>query len=208
MASAWTINHWPRIGCHVFLSHVAEDRERLVLPVYEALRERQIIPWIDRHDYPLGRRPIETLREEILRCRHVVYFLTPAMLRQGRGWPVMEPTLASLAQEQILWQGAELQHIELPLLFVKANHPVLSRSVWQPLVNKAIQFAVTRAKGESRFDWATRMIARFVDQEAKWAEDIRRRLRHDSAARQNFSESRNLLRRIRGVDPIVIRGLD
>ncbi len=77
--------------------------------VNEELRKRQIIPWIDRHDYPAGRGAIAALREEILRCRHVVYFVTSSMLRQG-GWPPVERTLASLVQEQVVWKGTEFQH--------------------------------------------------------------------------------------------------
>ena len=206
MPSAWTVDYWPRVGCHVFLSHSAEDRDRLVLPVYEELRKQQIIPWIDRHDYPAGRNSVEALREEILRCRHVVYFVTSAMLRQGRGWPPMERTLASVAQEQAVWKGIEFQHSELPLLFVERDHPVFQRSVWQPLLMKSISFSTSRAKRESRRDWAVRKVIEFVDQEFRWAEDVRKRLRHDADARNHFAGSVNLLRRIRAVDPAMIVG--
>jgi hypothetical protein len=204
MPSAWTIDYWPRVGCHVFLSHCAEDRERLVLPVYDELCRRQIIPWIDRHDYPLGRNASEALRDEILRCRHVVYFLTMSALRQGRGWSVMERTLAGLAQDQLIWQGTEFQHVELPLLFVEPSQVTLQRSVWQPLLQRSVSYSSTRTKNETRRDWSVRKIEAFLKRESDWAEDIRKRLRHNQQARNHFASRVDLLRRLRAVDPAPI----
>src|SRR5690554_4175430 len=84
MPAQWRIEYWPKCIAEVFLSHCAEDRSGLVLPVYEELKRRGVIPWIDRHHYPASREAFEALREGLLKCRHVVYFITPAMLRQGR----------------------------------------------------------------------------------------------------------------------------
>lgn len=86
MPAQWRIEHWPSCVAHTFLSHCAEDRDHLVVPVYEELLRRRIVPWIDRKHYPLGRDAMEALQDELLKCRHVIYFVTPAMLNQGRGW--------------------------------------------------------------------------------------------------------------------------
>ncbi|HUG90408.1 MAG TPA: toll/interleukin-1 receptor domain-containing protein, partial [Planctomycetaceae bacterium] len=75
MPAGWSITQWPVCEYHVFLSHCAEDRKRLVLPVYRRLQQSGITPWIDQHDYPSGRDPFESLRENLLRCRHIVYFI-------------------------------------------------------------------------------------------------------------------------------------
>ena len=61
MPSTWTIQSWPRVTSHVFLSHCAEDRGGLVVPAFERLRQQRIIPWIDRHHYPAGRLAGEVL---------------------------------------------------------------------------------------------------------------------------------------------------
>jgi hypothetical protein len=50
----WRIQHLPRCTHHVFLSHCAEDRDRLVQPVYVALEEGKYSPWFDRHHYYAG----------------------------------------------------------------------------------------------------------------------------------------------------------
>jgi hypothetical protein len=81
----WTIESFPPCTHHVFLSHSAEDRQELVVPVFELLSRRGVMPWLDRHDYPYGRGSRAALRDSILPCRHTVFFVTPAMLRQPRG---------------------------------------------------------------------------------------------------------------------------
>ena len=101
MIGDWKIRHLPRCTHHVFLSHCAEDRGRLVLPVYNALKDSQYSPWLDQHHYPRGRDPFAALREKIIHCRHVVYFVTAKFLAQGRGWNSTERAYSNLLQKNL-----------------------------------------------------------------------------------------------------------
>ncbi len=49
MIGDWTVHHLPRCTHYVFLSHCAEDRERLVQPVNNALENSKYSPWLDQH---------------------------------------------------------------------------------------------------------------------------------------------------------------
>lgn len=82
MIGDWAIHHLPRCTHQVFLSHCAEDRDRLVVPVYNALENAEYFPWLDKHHYPVGQGAFEALREGILHCRHIVYFVTSRFLSQ------------------------------------------------------------------------------------------------------------------------------
>jgi hypothetical protein len=101
MPADWAISHWPSCQFHAFLSHCAEDREGLVIPVQQRLEARQVVTWLDQHHYPAGRDPFEILREEILRCRHVVFFVTESLLRQARGWSAVERSYAEVVQRAL-----------------------------------------------------------------------------------------------------------
>src|SRR5204863_9945 len=91
--------------CHARDTRICVDfaghRLRLVHPVFEVLAIAKYQPWLDQHHYPLGQGAFEALREEILRCRHVVYFVTAPFLAQGRGWNSVENAYANLLQENL-----------------------------------------------------------------------------------------------------------
>jgi TIR domain len=202
VAADWSIDYWPEIGCHTFLSYSREDRNDLVFPVHDGLKQRQVIPWVDRHQYPVGRDGFEALREELLRCRHVVYFITSKLLRQGRGWSAVERTYAELIQRRTTYHGTEFQRFELPLVFVNPSDPILHRSIWFQTLARARFFHLTRRPRQTRVKWAIEQICDFARQEEQWAEDVRIRLRHDADAKQHFSISNGLLRRIRAAAPL------
>src|SRR5215469_3062429 len=101
MIGDWKVKSLPRCTHHVFLSHCAEDRARLVMPVFQELQNGNYFPWIDRHHYPAGRDACEALRESIARCRHVVYFVTGKFLAQGRGWNSIESAYSNLLQASL-----------------------------------------------------------------------------------------------------------
>src|SRR5690349_5256766 len=136
MPGAWTISSFPRCKFHVFLSHSAEDRGWLVLPLFDALQKRAIIPWIDLHHFPLGAESFEALRESILGCRHIVYLLTLATLDNPRGWTSLERAYGGLLQENLRGPGLEYCHIELPLFFLPREHETLPRTIWQPILGR------------------------------------------------------------------------
>lgn len=201
MASDWRVTHWPNVGCHVFLSHVREDRNSLVRPIDDALRSSGIIPWFDRRDYPSGRDSMEALREELLKCRHVAYLISDSLLQQSRGWPIVERTYSELIQKQLCYGATEFQHFELPLVLADPAHPLFNESPWRLLLSRA-RFYLWRSNiAESPEEWAVREIREFVFQEQLWAEDIEKRLRRDTAARQHFqSFGTGILRRLKALD--------
>jgi len=204
MPSQWRIEYWPDCIAHVLLSHCAEDRDHLVLPVYEELRRRGLVPWIDRHDYPIGRDAMEALREELLKCRHVVYFLTSAMLWQGRGWASTERALSAVIQQRLRYFDAEIAHVELPLVFLPPDHAIFHRSVWRSLADKAERcpHAVpARRLPENTWQpkhvqWAADVVESFVRQEERWAIELGIRFDQDTRLSEHFSGEDNLMRRV------------
>ena len=201
MPADWRIEHWPRCGFHAFLSHCAEDRERLVLPVQKLLRERDILSWVDWHHYPSGRDPSEALREELLRCRHVVFLITPAMLRQGRGWTAMENAYTGLVQQVLRFGGIEIAHVALPLFFVDRSDGRPARSVWRTLVDRGV-FYDSRSRAKPRMAlWAAERITEFVLREQFWGQAVGERIEADAELRAAFSRDRNLFRRIIAAEP-------
>ena len=158
----WTVASFPKCGFHVFLSHSAEDRPWLIEPLYDRLAKSGVIPWFDRHHYPLAVDPYEALRREILLCRFTAYLITEATLSHARGWQVIEKAYGGILQDCFAYFGIELSHIELPLFFVRRDHPVLARSAWQPLISKG-RFH-TPMDGDPP-EWAFERISKFIREE-------------------------------------------
>ena len=196
MPAEWDIRYWPQCLRHVFLSHCQEDRETLVRPVFEELGRRGFSPWIDEVHYPISRQGFETLREELLTCRHVVYFLTPAALRQGRGWMQAERAYADTIQSRLAYHG-EMAHVELPLLFIARDDPVYQRSSWRALLDKAQVYDQISAPVE----WAATRIELFIRQEEDWARDLATRFAQDNRLSDHFSHDPNLRRRLLAESP-------
>lgn len=200
MLGEWRITKWPRCEFHVFLSHCAEDRERIILPVMEQLAERGIIAWIDRHHYPLGTGGHEALREGLLKCRHIVYFITRAALKQGRGWMSVERAYGSLIQSQFVNPGCELSHIELPLIFVPPDDTCYLRSIWRSVHDKG-KSVKKGSKVQTRVTWAVTQIERFLVQEQVRASHLVESLENDPDYQARFVAEPNILRRIALLDP-------
>lgn len=212
MPSRWEILFWPHCDRHVFLSHCQEDREGLVLPVFEDLRRRGVLPWIDRHHYPLARNALQALREDLLRCRHVVYFLTPSALRNGRGWMATERSFAEAIQRRMTY-GDEIAHVELPLRLLPSNDPPFQRSVWRALADKcpdvpADLLRTGRCKqffarliepltgtaplashwSDKHVKWCAETIMRFVTREEQWAIELGTRIEQDPGLERHFED--------------------
>ncbi len=189
----WTIEFYPPCTHHVFLSHSAEDREELVLPVFRRLRERGVLPWIDRHDYPYGRGSRAALRDGILTCRHSVFFVTSAMLTQARGWCVQELAWAELLQDNLLRPGGPaLQNVLLPLYFVPPADDRLVRSVWQSVRDRG----PFRPRGYRWIDWAVDQIAGFLSRENSHAARLGAHALDDHAFRTQLNARSGLLTRV------------
>jgi hypothetical protein len=200
MVGEWGIRHLPRCTHHVFLSHCAEDRRRLVLPVFHCLEREHRLPWIDLHHYPIGQGPFEALREGIIRCRHVVCFVTERFLAQGRGWNSVENTYANLLQENLHFRSQETCHIQLPLFFLPRGDLTLRRSAWGPFINRGRFYAGAGIRKRA-VQWATRQIIEFVRQEETGGACLIEQLRSDPGFKLWASEEPNLRRRIMCADP-------
>lgn len=221
MPAEWRINFWPPCTHHVFLSHCQEDRDQLVVPVFEELERRGIIPWIDRHHYPLARDALQALREGLLACRHTAYFLTGAALSNGRGWMAVERSFADAIQRRMVY-GDESAHFELPLLLVPQADPAFQRSIWRSLVDKSQSIHLPHAipkvgkLAASRpiasdaaipSDWTgghvqscADAIEKFVIQEELWASAIGDRMKQDPGMQAYYADV-NLKQRILGASP-------
>ena len=200
MIGDWKVRSIPRCTHHVFLSHCAEDRDRLALPVFQELQKARHSPWFDQHHYPAGQDVYEALREGIVRCRHVVYFVTAKFLAQGRGWNSVENAYSNLLQSSLHDRGVDLCHVQLPLLFLPKTHPTLLRSAWGPLTSRARSYAPARVDAGA-VDWATREIVNFIRQEATRGKALAEQVQNDPGFGQLLREGPNLLRRIMCADP-------
>lgn len=200
MPSKWAIRFWPECDRHVFLSHCQEDHDSLVRPVYKELERRRLIPWIDRHHYPLGHDGFQSLREELLKSRHVVYFITLSAVRQGRGWMAAERVFTELVQRQLTY-GDEIAHVELPLLLLPQDNPIFQRSLWRALIDKArvpndLQLPDNVDWAAAHVQWCADTIERFVTQEEQWGFELAFRMEQDSSLKQQFKGEPRRMRRI------------
>lgn len=197
----WRIEFFPLCTHHVFLSHCREDRDWLVFRLYESLQEAGIIPWLDRHDYPYGRSSFEALRDGVLKCRHVVFLITEAMLNQARGWSILELAWADLLQENLSEAGGKLQAVALPLFFLDPADPRIFRSAWQPLRERAV---FHQPKDGDPVTWAVDQINSFNLREAQRGVDNLLWLQQDSRARARLNSRQGLIDRITARYPVMI----
>lgn len=199
MSARWKILHWPKCEFHVFLSHCAEDRDRFVIPLQQELQRYQISSWIDRHHYPLGTGAYEALREGLLKCRHIIYLITPETLKRARGWVAVEKAYGDLIQSRFRYQDSEFSHVELPLYFVCMDDKLLPRSIWQTVREKGKFYTGASVATQKAVAWAAGQIANFVRQEQLRGESIVNSIKQDPVLRAVFSEE-NLMQRIAASD--------
>jgi hypothetical protein len=72
----------------VFISHASEDKETVVLPLFEALRRAGLKVWLDRQELRLGDSLREKIDEGLAKSRFGVVVLSPSFL--AKGWPRKE----------------------------------------------------------------------------------------------------------------------
>ncbi len=207
MIGTWNIRYLPRCTHHVFLSHCAEDRTSLIQPVYNLLEEDQYFPWLDRHHYPRGRDSFSALREGIVLCRHVVYFITEEFLLQGRGWNSIETAYADLLQKRFLQYDLELCNIQFPLFFVPQSHCILHRSAWGPLIQRG-KFYSPGEVDDKATSWATSEIKSFIRQEEIRGLSLAEQIQIDPSFKSALREEKNLLSRVMCADPPLRERID
>jgi hypothetical protein len=204
MSAAWDIRHWPEPSFHTFLSHCAEDREPLIWRIHERLQELRLMPWFDQRDYPLAQDPFHALRNQLIRCRHIIYFITPAYLRQGRGWVAAERTYAELIQRHFDVQSTSWWSFELPLIFLP-NKPEsldhLQRSAWSTLIPRAVWYDRRRLRRQSRVEWAADQIVKLVASQYADSQLFAHRLLNDPDMVQRLDQSMGLRNRLTSAFP-------
>ena len=164
----WKVSSFPKPEKHIFLSHSAEDRTGLVRPIYDALKERGVLPFIDVEDFYHGRETFDALRGAILRSRHAAFFITDAMLSNPRGWCAAELAYVELLDLNFFATGGKLLNESLPLFLVPQSDPRIERSIWQLVRNRGrFHDAVSE-----RVAWCEREILQFLDRESKLAKGM------------------------------------
>lgn len=189
MSEPWRLDPWPPCGKHVFLSHVREDREKLAIPLARVLEQRRVITWGDFKD---GRsqdwsRPLDRLRRELVSCRHVVYLLTEAALRQGRGWLAAERAIADHLQQLLSFSNRNLFDVELVLRFPEVDRiggvdSLIDESVWHPLMSthtRRISSTDPAAQVEQAADCILEFIQKQVDRGRAISPDLLDCLDHE-----------------------------
>ena len=161
MIGDWRVRHYPRCTHHVFLSHCAENRCTLVYPVYTGLQKDQYVPGLDHHHYARGQGAFAALREAIIRCRHVVYFVTEEFLSQGRGWNSVETAYSELLQANLMQPALVLCNVQLPLFFLLRSHQTLERSAWGSFVQSGRFYPPGKVDGGA-VNWAKQEITAFI----------------------------------------------
>ena len=195
----WQPDSYPICTHHVFLSHSREDHDALVRPVYDGLREKGVIGWLDREAYTYGRDSRTALKCAVLESRHVVFFVTPAMIASGRGWCVFELAYVELLQAALVRPGGALANLFLPLYFVPQSDPALPRTVWQAPRDRG-RFHDPAADGPPG-PWAVREVVRFLRTEERLAADFRSRARADREFKTELRKKRGLFDRACRFDP-------
>lgn len=199
MSAAWEIRYWPPPGYHVFLSHCAENRETHFRPVNDRLRNQKIIPWFDQDDYPTADDPYNSLRSNLILCRHVVYFITEEFLSQGRGWCAVERAYAELIQRHFQFTSSELWRFELPLVFLPtddASLRLLQRSTWSPLVARSLWFEDRPNRGQDAVSWTVGVVKQLIQEQLLESRLLASRLKSDQSLQQFLSSFDGLRRRV------------
>ena len=199
----WQIRTFPRCTYHVFLSHSAEDRLRLVHPVHQAIEARGVSPWLDQNDYCYGRPSRAALRDGILASRHTVFFITEAQLVSPRGWCVMELTLAEIVNSNFQVRGGQLANTMLPLFFIDPRDERLLRSVWQDLRDLGRFIPLSHATVDP-VEWATNEIMEFLKREQLLSMDMAKVLRCDKELRGSVKAVQGMTERVSRFEPVRI----
>lgn len=194
----WQITSYPRCQYHVFLSHCADDRHDLVFPVYDELKRRNIIPWLDREDYYYGRDSRTALRDGLLRSRHAVFFVTLGMMAYTRGWCSMELAYSDLLQANFVHAGGPFLNYELPLIFLDHAHLDLPRTAWGALRDRA-QFH--RPSDGDAVAWAIEQIVAFLHREQDLALDMAKVVVPGQPVHDALSVRPGLVERVTQFDP-------
>lgn len=199
----WQIRSFPKCRYHVFLSHSQEDRDGLVRPVAEGLVASGVSPWLDEADYNYGRSSRESLQDAVLSSRHVVFFVTDAMLESARGWCVLELAYAEILDANLQGRGGRLANAYLPLFLVEQGDPRLPRTVWQAVRDRG--HFMPKDSAVSAHEWCQREIGNFLRREQQKCNDVNDSCRTDGRLTGEIDQTPGLLVRVTRFQPRRIR---
>lgn len=199
----WKLSSFPKCSHHVFLSHSNEDQSSLILPLHEKLLTSGVISWLDRDDYSYGRNSRDALRRAILDSRHVVFFVTDAMLNSSRGWCVFELAFSELLELNFQESGGQLANVFFPLFLVSQDDPRLPRSVWQDTRDRG-RFHNQEKDGPA-VEWCHDQICSFLIREQKLARNMSDNAKADKPFAKRLEQTRGLKERVTRFHPSSIR---
>ncbi len=169
----FSVRSFPKCEYHLFLSHSREDHDWLVRPAYDFLSQHTVTSFLDIEDYPIGRDSRSALKGELLLSRHVVFFITDAMLNSPRGWCILELAYSEILQSMMQFPSGHLCNYILPLFFIPQSDSTLPRSVWQLLRDRGV-FAPSGCSREEASRWANQQIIKFLKKEQAYKQSMSR----------------------------------
>ena len=194
----WQITFYPRCQHHVFLSHCAIDRPWLVHPVDEELKQRSIVPWLDRDDYYYGRPSRTALRDGLLYSRHVVYFVTLGMMDYKRGWCAMEAAYSDVLQANFVHRGGTVLNFELALFFLDHADEEIPRTIWNKFRDTG---RFHHPSNGDPVQWAVDEIVAFLHREQDLALEMTKVLLPGQPAHDALAGCPSLINRVSRFDP-------
>ena len=99
----------------VFISHASEDKDDIVRPLANALKEEELHVWFDEFELRIGSSLRQTIDRGIARSRFGVVVLSDSFF--GKGWPAYELdglVTRTVGGEQVLlpiWHGVTKQQV-------------------------------------------------------------------------------------------------
>jgi TIR domain len=196
---SFSIEWFPNCTHHVFLSHTGLDKADLILPVRDRIIASGVVPWIDQDDYNYGRDSFLALSEGILACRHVVFFITPAMMANPKGWCPVELGFADIIERNLCDKATPLVNVILPLIFLPNAREALPGTVWRTLWDSGTPHDPDRHP--DRVSWAAESICRFLEGEQRRAEQFDRRRIKDKAFGKLLNAKPGLQERVTTFEP-------
>ncbi len=127
----------------VFISYASEDKDDLVKPLVEALKQFEIKVWYDEFELKLGDSLSKSIDKGLLNSRFGVVVLSPAFF--AKGWADYE--LRSLIGKEIgkekvilpIWHNIERDEIVKHSLFLADKFAISSKLSFNELAEKIIE---------------------------------------------------------------------